>query len=71
MITGKWNYYIKKKNKWVEFHALYTAKLDGDYEEYPHELFFDQVEFRDNQMILMGDTCHDGCVIKAVFEKNN
>lgn len=38
-------------------------------ETYDYSLNFQQVELKDNQLILTGDTCNDACMLNAVFEK--
>lgn len=72
-LSGTWRYQPPKRQRWNKFYLGYIGNMEEGptAEQYPHDLYFDQVEFKNNQLILMGDTCHDGCVLKAVFEKIN
>jgi hypothetical protein len=68
-ISGEWSYKVFKKRSWVVFNIAYKALSSYDKKEYDYTQKFDQLELKANELIIAGDTCYDGCVLKAVFEK--
>ncbi len=76
-LVGEWKYAAPKRKRGAYFYMSYNGNMEEsnpwskEGETYDYSLTFHQVEFNENELILTGDTCNDGCLLKAVFERVN
>ena len=68
-VNGKWRYKAGNKKRQTYFSISYTLQRDDAEEPDQYWLTFDRVEVKDNQLILIGDVCHDGCVLKVILAR--
>ncbi|MEQ9415533.1 MAG: hypothetical protein RIF39_16980 [Cyclobacteriaceae bacterium] len=74
-VAGEWKYVAPKRKRVGYFYMMYQGNMDEDNIWIPKEeildytINFQQVELKGNELILTGDTCRDGCMLKLVLEK--